>query len=150
METKSMLLIHSWWQGIPTFRMIPASKDCPYSEVIFINGPQKGMAVISTIEYEKLEIVAKLDAKGIQIPININGKADVEKQRISMRTLYEYQIFNKEEMVEFIKLFSINQETFDYQKYIDMDFSAMSKPEEKTSGIVDKEGKTLKIEKKED
>lgn len=145
---KTMLLVNSWWQGIPTFRMIPASKDCPYAEVIFINGPQKGMAVISQIEYEKLEMVPKLDAKGMEVPMKVNGgPPTVEKTRISMRTLYEYQILNKDEMVEFINMFGINSDKFDFQKYMDMDFSKPEEGKSKASGIVDKEGNALKIEK---
>ena len=33
---KNMLLITSYWGDKDTFKMIPLTEDCPYSEVIYV------------------------------------------------------------------------------------------------------------------
>lgn len=144
METKSMLLISSFWNGMPTFRMIPTTLDCPYTEVIFINGVQKGMSVIGKTFYDKLQLVPKLDEKGMQIPQRINGQDGFVMQRITLQTPNEYQLLFKEEWIEFIKLFASNEATFDYLKFIEMDFTPKA---DDGLGLVDKDGKKLRVEK---
>lgn len=119
-QEKNMLLLTSFWQGALTFKMMPTSLDCPYAEVIYV--PQsKGLAIISKIEYEKFSMVPKLDAKGNRILIS-GGKKDkpeFQEERKLFRTLYEYQIIGREEVVNFIKAFASNEADYDYVKFVD-------------------------------
>lgn len=116
---KTMLLISSYRDKAPTFRMIPGSNDCPYLEAIYI--PQAQALVIFLKEkVEGLHMVPKLDDNGDPIRA-LKPRADGnphKQERKLLTTSHEAYISQKEEIKEFVKTFAINAEKFDFEKYM--------------------------------
>lgn len=116
----SMLLITSSWGSKKTFKMIPVSVQSPYNEVIF-DADSKALAVIGKDSKESLHMLAKLNEWGDVVPMKIgkrnNGK-DYAEERKTLRTFYEYYIEETSEIIDFIKKFAVNADTFDYLQYV--------------------------------
>ena len=116
---KSMLLVTSTWGSKKTFKLIPASLDCPYNEGIF-DADNKVLAVISKEKKESLHMLAKLnefgDPQTMKIGRRANGK-DYAEERKTLETFYEYYVENVSEVENFIKMFAINADSFDYAQY---------------------------------
>lgn len=111
-ETKNMLIYNTDWYGRKSFRMLPVSESCPFNEVIY--DPNTGvLAVISRDQKEKPQMLPKLNDKGQLIPLKAGSDASqprfVEERRI-MDTYYEYYLDNKEDIMNFINMFSVNPE----------------------------------------
>ncbi len=116
---KSMLLVTSTWGSKKTFKLIPALSDCPYNEAIF-DADNKVLAVISKEKKESLHMLAKLnefgDPQTMKIGRRANGK-DYAEERKTLETFYEYYVENVNEVENFIKMFAINADSFDYAQY---------------------------------
>jgi hypothetical protein len=116
---KSMLLVTSTWGSKKTFKLIPALSDCPYNEAIF-DADNKVLAVISKEKKESLHMLAKLnefgDPQTMKIGRRANGK-DYAEERKTLETFYEYYVENVSEVENFIKMFAINADSFDYAQY---------------------------------
>jgi len=121
MPKNTMLLISSSWSGAPTFKMIPASQECPYNEVIF-DPSSRALAVVGKEKKQTLHMLPKLtdtgDVQRIKVQKRENGK-DFAETRVSMETFYEYFIEDKEEILSFISHFALNGEALDYKKIIE-------------------------------
>lgn len=119
---KSMMLITSAWGESKTFKMIPISADAPYNECIF-DADAKILAVISKEKKQSLHMLTKLtelgDVQYLKIGKRQNGK-DYAEERKLLETFYEYYVESKEEIVNLIKMFAINYNEFDYNKYFDV------------------------------
>lgn len=126
----SMLLISSSWDGQPTFKMIPASKEAPYNEVIF-DPAAPALAIVSKEKKQTLHMLPKLtdtgDVQMLKVAKRENGKQYAE-QRVSMETFYEYFIENQDEILDFVKTFAFNGATFDYQSIVNKAFTKTEKP----------------------
>jgi len=116
----SMILITSSWGNRKTFKMIPASKDCPYNEAIY-DLDSKVLAVIGKDRKQSMHMIAKLtemgDVQRLKIGKRENGK-DYAEERKTLETFYEYYIEEASEVEEFIKMFCVNAGTFDYKQYV--------------------------------
>lgn len=116
---KSMMLVTSTWGSKKTFKLIPALSDCPYNEAIF-DADNKVLAVISKEKKESLHMLAKLnefgDPQTMKIGRRANGK-DYAEERKTLETFYEYYVENVSEVENFIKMFAINADSFDYAQY---------------------------------
>ncbi len=115
---QSMRLITSAWQSLKTFRIIPVSKDAPYSEIIF--DPQtKTMVLFSLTKKTTFHMLPKLDDNGDLA--KASGKRPDGKTyrevRSQMETFMEFYITEKEEMNSMIEFLCDNADTFDYKKY---------------------------------
>lgn len=126
----SMLLISSAWDGQPTFKMIPASKECPYNEVIFDpSGP--ALAIVGKEKKQTLHMLPKLtdtgDVQMLKVQKRDNGKTFAE-QRVSMETFYEYFIERKDEILAFVNTFALNAQAVDYSAIIEKAFQLPEKP----------------------
>jgi hypothetical protein len=114
-----MLLVTSTWGSKKTFKLIPALSDCPYNEAIF-DADNKVLAVISKEKKESLHMLAKLnefgDPQTMKIGRRANGK-DYAEERKTLETFYEYYVENVSEVENFIKMFAINADSFDYAQY---------------------------------
>lgn len=120
---KNMMLITSPFRNIPSFSLIPVSTDSPYVEAMF--DPSSGiLAVISKVSKQSFHMVPRLDDNGqpqkLKVPNNTTGKT-VKEQRVSMETFSEFYITEKEEILDFINIFAINSDKFDYQKFMETD-----------------------------
>lgn len=117
---KNMLLVHGTWGTSKTFKMIPASMDCPYAEVLF-DPESKLLAVISRFGKEVLHMVPRIDENGDPMYMKVgkrgNGK-EVKEQRVTINSFFEYYIMDKKDVEDFVKMYAINADTFNYDTYM--------------------------------
>jgi hypothetical protein len=117
----TMLLVTSSWGSKKTFKMIPASTDSIYNEVIF-DPDSKMLAIIGKEKKESMHMIAKLDEFGDVKPMKIgkrsNGK-DYAEERKTLETFYEYYIESANEVKDFVKSVAVNADSFDFNQYID-------------------------------
>lgn len=118
---KNMKLVSSYWGNDETsFKLIPISNDCPYTEVVYI--PETTlMVVISKIAKQNFQMFNKLDENGdIEYSKKLaeNGQKQPKQRRTQVEVFQEYYIIDTTEQEEFIKEFAVNAETFNYQKYL--------------------------------
>ena len=130
---KNMMLMTSPFRNMPSFSLIPVSNECPYVEAMF--DPSSGiLAVISKISKQSFHMVPRLDDNGqpqrLKVPNKATGKT-VKEQRVSMETFPEFYITEKEEIENFLKIFAINADDFDYNEFMKVDVK-----ETKTSPII--------------
>lgn len=118
---KSMLLIHAKWQGVPTFKMIPISKDCPYTECLF-DPSSKIFVIVGKDKKTGLHLMPKLnefgDPETCKTGPRPNGQT-VKEQRITLETWQEYYVEDREDAISIIDMFSVNAAKFDYRKFFD-------------------------------
>ena len=69
-------------------------------------------------------MVPRLDDKGqpirLKVPNKTTGKT-VKEQRVSQQTYSEYYISEKNDIDNFINIFAINADTFDYKQFTDVE-----------------------------
>jgi hypothetical protein len=128
--SKSMMLITSTWGKSKTFRLIPVTKDSIYNEAIF-DLDNKVLALISKEKKQTMHMLPKLnefgDVQYLKVGKRANGKEFSEERKL-VETFYEYYVENVEEVVEFVKAFAINADTFNYQQYIDAKSETVNQP----------------------
>jgi hypothetical protein len=131
--SKTMTLITSNWGSKKTFKLIPVSNDAVYNECIY-DIDTKMLAIISKEKKDSMHMVAKLtdvgDVQYLKIGKRPNGK-DFAEERKTLETYYEYYVEDVKEIEEFIKLFAINAETFDFKQY----FNVTETPSNIISGL---------------
>ncbi len=116
---KTMLLITSNWGDNKSFRLMPVSKECPYSEGIY--DPESNVLVIMSGEIkESMHMLPKLDDSGDAIRTKAvrPNKKNYKEQRVQLETFTEYYISVREEIENLISMIAINAESFDYKKYL--------------------------------
>lgn len=117
---KSMLLINGSWDKKTTFKMIPATIDCPYAEAIY-DMDTKVLVLIGKEKKQTMHMVAKLDDNGdvkmMKIGRRDNGK-DYAEERRTLDTYYEYFVENPEDIKNVINEFAINADTFDFSQFL--------------------------------
>ena len=123
-NTKSMLLIKGTIEfdqnSRATFKMIPVTKDCPYLEVIY-HPIYQGLGIVGKFKKKEYTMVASLDREGnpIQKKKKLQpGENPMMMERRGMDAWHEYVIITKDEMINFIEMFAINADSFDYQSFI--------------------------------
>jgi len=105
---KNMMLINSAFKNVKSFSLVPASMDCPYVEAMY--DPTSGiLAVISKNVKQSLHMVPVLDNNGNPI----KGRM----KRIQIETFSEFYIQDKNDISNFIQVFAINSESFDYSDF---------------------------------
>lgn len=144
----NMMLFTSFWDQHETFRLLPLTEDCPFTEVIY-NRSVSILVVISKNKKNNFQYVAKLDPNGEPIRTTkpkANGKA-YQEQRVLVELLQEYYITEKAEQIEFIKSFAVNATTFDFEKFLrDIeDEHAQGIMQVEKQPLVDKNGAPLKV-----
>lgn len=115
----NMLLISSEWDKLPSFKMMPVNKECPYIECIY--SPEQGgtLVIISKDCKESYHMLPKLDDNGdIVYPKVLNGPRNPKMERRLVATYKEYYITNKSEIIDFVKKFAINHSSFDFEKFM--------------------------------
>tara|TARA_B100001287_G_C22398564_1_gene396746 strand:+ start:137 stop:550 length:414 start_codon:yes stop_codon:yes gene_type:complete len=130
---KNMMLVTSSFRGAKSFNLMPVSNDSPYVEAMF--DPSSGiLAVIGKTSKQSFHMVPRLDDNGqpqrLKVPNKTTGKT-VKEQRISQETFSEFYITEKEEIENFINIFAINAESFDYGQFMNVDVK-----ETQTSNII--------------
>jgi len=116
-----MLLISSSWKEGKTFKMIPTTKDCPFVECIYDTQLQV-LAIIGTITKDTFHMVPKMDANGDyekrKVPA-ANGNPFKEERKL-LETFQEYYLEERTDIENFIKMFAVNAESFNYTQYLDI------------------------------
>jgi hypothetical protein len=117
----SMMLVTSSWGNDKTFKLLPISSECPYNECIF-DMSSKVLAVIGKERKESFHMLPRLndigDVQYLKIGKRANGK-DYSEERKMLETFYEYYVEHLEEIEEFVKLFAVNADKYDYKQYLD-------------------------------
>ena len=120
---KNMMLVNSSFRGAKSFNLIPVSKDAPYIEAMF--DPSSGiLAWIGVNSKQSFHMVPRLNDEGqpmrLKVPNKTTGKT-VKEQRVSQQTYSEYYIGEKNDIDNFINIFAINADTFDYKQFTDVE-----------------------------
>lgn len=120
-QEASMLLINSTWQDKPSFKMIPITENCPYTECLY-DPMSKVFVVISKITKTSLHMLPKLDEQGDPMVLKTgkrpNGKV-IKESRTTLETFLEYYVEDREDTVAIINMFAINADTFEYIAVLD-------------------------------
>ena len=103
------MYLSTQWDGTPSFRLMPIDISCPYAEAIFI--PQRKMlAVIGKEPKTEFKFIPKVDEYGqpmLKGGTGQNGVDPVQKEeRMLLDFNWEYQIYVKEEIEEFLEMFA--------------------------------------------
>jgi len=115
----NMLLVSSYWGESKSFKLIPATNECPFVEAMY--DPTTGLlAVIGKTKKQVFHMVHKVDDNGDIVETNKrkSGKPYKEERR-TIETFVEYYIINADEIVSFIKDYAINTVSFDFMKFIE-------------------------------
>jgi hypothetical protein len=132
MTTKNMILVASEWKEQPTFKLIPASIDCPYNEAIF-DPTERILAIVSKEKKESFHMLPRLNDNG-DLEVVKNGKPRTtgkpyREQRVSMETYYEYFIKDRKDIESFIQWFAITEgSNFDYNTFLDTVYAVADVP----------------------
>jgi len=112
-----MMLISSAFRNVKSFSLVPVTKDCPYVEAMY-DPTSSILAVITNVKKESFHMIPRLDENGqpvrLKIPNPETGKV-VKEQRVAVETFSEFYITEREEINNFINLFAVNADSFDYQ-----------------------------------
>lgn len=143
---KNMLMISTYLGKGNTFKMIPVTDDCPYSEVIY-DPTTTLLVVISKIQKENFHMTARLDEDGNPMQSKkpkANGKTYKEKE-VVMKTFQEYYIPEYDEQVAFIESFGVNADSFNWSKHLrNIDSEpALDLLKQEKPAIVDMAGKEM-------
>lgn len=125
-----MILITSQVQGMPTFSMIPATKECPYLEVVYII-PTQVLVITGKDKKQALHLVPKLNEYGEQeearMPRPTGNQTKMERK--SVDTYSEYYITDKKEIEDFIKVYALNADVYPFGKFLSFDPKEPAKPQ---------------------
>ena len=117
---KNMLLVSSAFRGAQSFNLVPATPECPYVEAMY--DPSSGiLAVISKVMKQSYHMIPKLDDNGN--PLRVKGSPreggkTVREERRLVDTFSEFYITDKQEINDFINIFAVNAESFDFSQYM--------------------------------
>jgi archaellum component FlaF (FlaF/FlaG flagellin family) len=106
-----------------SFRMIPATKDCPYVDVVYWKD-KKVLEITSIIKRSEYAMFAKLDDNGDAEPrksaktLEDGQKITHKQERRIAEVNTKYYIINKDEIDAFVAQVAINSDTVDYKQYL--------------------------------
>lgn len=120
---QSMILVKGTvnWTGTKkaTFKMIPTTLDCPYLEAIF-DREHMALGLVGKYKKSNYEMVPTLDKNGDFMPKKKKlkeGEFPFQQEKRQVESWNEYEILTKTEIMDFIKLFAINADTFDVEQF---------------------------------
>ena len=115
------MLVTSSWGNDKTFKLLPITPECPYNECIF-DVSTKVLAIIGKEKKESFHMLPKLSDEGdvqyMKIGKRNNGK-DYKEERKMLETFYEYYIEHPQEIIDFLNIFAVNADSFDYTQYLE-------------------------------
>ena len=123
-DLKTMLLITAPWSPeANTFRMIPATPECPYLDVVY-NRDKKALEITSTFKRNEYAMFAKVDDNG-DVEKRKTAKMDEEsgqaithKQERRMAEILQKQfILEQAEIIAFVQSFAVNADRVDYMQH---------------------------------
>lgn len=117
-KINNMLLITSAWGPSKSFALMPINNSCPYVECLY-NPTAKTLAIIGNLKRETFHMIPRLDPNGEPELIKTTGKRKM--QRVQQESYTEYYITERSEIENFIQMFAVNADTFDYKKILDLE-----------------------------
>lgn len=113
---RKMMLVVQEHRGFPTFSMIRMEEDCPYVECIYLP-EEKRLAVITTVQKDTFHFLPKVDTNGdiVRATKRPNGN-HYKEERKALKTFYEYELMNAEDIEAFINAVAINASEFDFKE----------------------------------
>ena len=118
---QNMVLTSSQWDGQPSFRLIPVTKECPYVEGLF-DPRSKILVLISCITKQSMHMIPKLDDDGNSMKIKHAGPTDrrqIKEERKALENFQEYYIIDRNEIIQMLGLLATNFLDYDYMKILD-------------------------------
>ena len=123
-DLKTMLLITApWSRETNTFRMIPATPDCPYLDVVY-NRDKKALEITSTYKRNEYAMFAKVDDNGdaekrkaAKIDEETGTQITVKQERRMAEILQKYFILEQSEIISFVQTFAVNADRVDYMQH---------------------------------
>ena len=123
-DLKSMLLVTvPYTQTEKSFRMIPATKDCPYIDVVYWKD-KKVLELNTAFKKNEHAYFPKLDDNGDiekrkQPGKDENGQPLIYKQeRRLTEVLQKYYIIEQEEIIAFVEAFAVNANKINYMEFL--------------------------------
>jgi hypothetical protein len=123
MKTNNMMLYTTATNGEKTFGLLPLNSDCPFNEAIYM--PKlEALAILSKSTRDTFTMLERLDENGEVSFTNIKDKETgktkhvAKQQRVQVATPWEYFINEKDEIREFIRMYAVNADSFDYAKFM--------------------------------
>lgn len=146
----NMRLFTTYWGQEETFRMMPVTEDCPFMEVIYHPSAQMLIAMSKNMK-QNYEMLPKLDDDGEWVPAKKpkrNGSKMKEERRL-MEVPQEHYMTVRMEQEEFIKLFAMNADDYNYTKYLDIKPKGESQilQKEGAGGLLDEKGNPMQAVK---
>jgi len=127
----TMYLITSPWQGEKSFKLMPVSEECPFTEGIF-DPVARMLVLMSKDTKESVHLLPRLNENGD--PIKTKGPRpsgkNYQEQRVTLDTFTEHYIIEKDEIIDLIKTLAVNADTYDFNKYLE-DPSLIIQPDPK-------------------
>jgi hypothetical protein len=115
----TMTLVTSQWQGMPTFRMIPATNNTAFEEAIY--DPQaRALVVFSRFVKQSMHLVPRLSEEGDPMKATKprpNGK-NYKEIRTTLETFPEHYVTVPEEIEHVINLHAENAASYDFKKFL--------------------------------
>jgi alpha-mannosidase len=102
-----LVITTDWYQRTESFKLIPTSLDCPYVEALF-DPDHKILVVLSREKEYKFTMLTKLDDKGKAVQYKQGSDVVPAKERRQIDSFFEYFIYKKEEILNFVEMFSID------------------------------------------
>ncbi len=146
----SMFLISSAINNVKTFRMIPIHKDCPFVEAVF-NPPYKALIMVSKDHIEKPTMVPVVGSNGDMVKCDnrVDKNMKYKEERLRIDTFIEHYLYDKEEIIQMIKMFAINYNQFDFDIYLNPPIEDPEKTTGNETAILGKDGKILQMNTEE-
>ena len=113
------MLVVQEHRGFPTFSMIRMEEECPYVECIYLP-EEKRLAVITTIQKDTFHFLPKVDTNGdvVRATKRPNGN-HYKEERKALKTFYEYELMNADDIAAFVNAVAINASAFDFKKIME-------------------------------
>lgn len=119
-SANSMMAVTSLFGQKKTFRLIPVTEECTFSEGIY-DPDTPALVLFSKNTKEQFHMVQKLDENGFPVLMKGNLKhgdqSPYKKERRTLDTYSEYYILEKDEIDHFMQTFVFNKE-YDYKTYL--------------------------------
>lgn len=117
---KNMMLITSTWKGGKTFKLIPTTSDTAFVEGIY-DGGVKVLALVGNNKKDTFHMLPKIDPNGDNELRKTPAKDGnpYKQERRTLETYHEYYIEERQEIIDFVKAFAINADSFDIVTYLD-------------------------------
>lgn len=115
-----MLIISSYVGELRSFRLMPLTTECIYTEGIY-DPTHKSLILLSRDTKQSYHFVPKLDDQGDMERVKktrVDSNKTYKEERRLIETPYEHILTEISEIKNFLSLIAVNAEYFDVDKYL--------------------------------